>query len=76
MTIGNLQHLCPNQRELFETTESARKEMDVIVASQRLEIATECSSKPVQVFFISPGDEVLIYKEKSKNGRALHNGQI
>ena len=68
---GNVWHLCPNQREWFETTESAREEMDVIVAFQRLEIATEYSSKPVQVFFIPPGDEVLIHKEKSKNGKGV-----
>ncbi len=37
--LGNVEHLCPNQRQRFEAMEKARKEMEVIVAKQRLKLA-------------------------------------
>ena len=46
--------------------ELARKEMEKIVASQKIKIAKESRAKQMEVFDIPPGDKVLVYREKSK----------
>ena len=66
MLVGNVHKLCWNQKERFEAMEFARKEMERIVANQRVKIATKRKAKKMEVFDIPPDDKVLVYREKSK----------
>ena len=45
--------------------ELAREEMEIIVARQRIKIASS-RAKAMNAFNIPSGDEVLVYREKSK----------
>ena len=40
--------------------------MERIVYNQRVKIATERRAKQMEVFNIPPGNEILVYREKSK----------
>ncbi len=40
--------------------------MESIVAKQRLKLAQKSRTKPLDVFSIPPGSDVLVYREKSK----------
>ena len=73
ISIENVEYLCPNRREWFEALESAWKEMEVIVASQRLETTTESRYKSVEIFSTPSGYQVFVYREKSKNGKYSTN---
>ncbi len=46
--------------------ESAREEMERIVAAQRVRIATTTRAKSVDAFSVPLGNVVLVYREKSK----------
>ena len=64
--IGNLEHLAPNQRTHFAAMEASRKEMERIVAGQRLKLACKFRMKGMDVFSICSESKVLVYREKLK----------
>ena len=64
--LGNIPHLASNQRKRFTDMESARKQMERIVAIQRLKMAGKLRTKQMDVFSIMPGSDVLVYREKKK----------
>ncbi len=63
--LGNIDHLPQNQRDRFAAMASARKKMETIIAAQRFKLAQKSRSKPVDVFSIPPGADVLVYRDKS-----------
>ena len=64
--LGNLKHLCRNQKERFEAMELARKAMEKMVVEQRLKIASKSRTKEIEIFDICLGFSVLVYREKKK----------
>lgn len=66
ISLGNIDHLSPNQRERFAAMETARKQMEVIVAEQRLKLAEKTRTKSMEIFKIPIGSEVHVFREKKK----------
>lgn len=66
LPIGNLETMQPTQRDHFAALKSARKEMETIVANQRVRLALKPRTKSMEVFNIPPGSPVLVYREKAK----------
>ena len=64
LPLGNIEHLCPYQRTRFQAMEIAKKDMEEIVAEQRLSLASKTRVKPMDVFGVCPGSKVLVYREK------------
>ncbi len=72
--LGNVEHLAPTQRERFSDMELARREIERIVAKERIALAKKTRTKGMNVFGILPGSEVLVHREKnSMNGLGLKN---
>ena len=67
--LGNVGHLTPTQKQRFTAMESARKQMERIAAQQRLKTATKLRTKGMDVFSISSGSLVLVYREKNGQDR-------
>ncbi len=66
ITLGNTSHLSLSQKQGFAAMESARKEMEKIVAEQKLKLAGKLRTRGMDVFSICPGSHVLVYREKKK----------
>ncbi len=62
--LENVEHLASTQRERFAAMEKARKEMEQIVAKQRISLANKSRTKSMNMFTILPGSEVLVRREK------------
>ncbi len=64
--LGTVSHLAPNQKERFQAMQTARKLTEIIVARQRLEVASKTRTKSMEILDIPPGSEVLVYRERLK----------
>ena len=66
ISLGNIEHLAPNQRTRFAAVDASRKEMERIVAEQRLKLACKLRTKGMDVFSICTESKLLVYPEKLK----------
>lgn len=64
-----MEQLYLNQIEDFDVMGSKGKEIETIVASRRLKIATESTVKSVDLFSIPRDDLVMFYLENSTGGK-------
>lgn len=67
LPLGNKAHLPRIQEEGFEALDAARKAVEVIVRHQRLKLAQAPKPKPMDVFNVLPGSNVLVYIEKKRS---------
>ncbi len=65
--LTNVQSLAQTQRERFAAMEAERKEMEKIVAKQRIAVANKNRTKTMDALTILPGSEVLVSIEKSND---------
>ena len=56
----------PNQEERFQALRLARQEMETIVAQTRIKTALRSKLPPATKYLIKPGDDVRVYRERSK----------
>ena len=68
LPIGNAAHLQADQKERFLAMEAAKKQIDNIVAKQRIKLASKrYSVKAMEALNVEPGEEVWVYREKLKH---------
>ena len=66
LPLANTQALPENQREKFAAIETACKEMETIVAEQRLKIAKLKRAPELETLKPAPGDPILALREAAK----------
>ena len=62
MPLGHIETVMPNQRERFAAMELSRKEMETIIAEQRVKVGEKRSTPRLDVLDLRKGAAVLVLK--------------